>query len=124
MPIDISAETRKKVRVVAEIAGFYGASVDVIALAETKTEAVTEKVNSYCTQVEDYLKEKKIPHKRKSITGSKADALIKYAEKEKANMIAIMTEQSENAMNLFLGPYAQQLVNHSHIPVLSVRSVY
>ena len=31
-----------------------------------------------------------------------------------------MTEQETTTANLILGPYAQQLVNHSKVPVLSI----
>ena len=31
-----------------------------------------------------------------------------------------MTEQEISAKNLLLGPYAQQMVNHSPMPVLSI----
>jgi nucleotide-binding universal stress UspA family protein len=39
-----------------------------------------------------------------------------------ADLIAIMTEQETTTANIFLGPYAQQMVNHSPIPVLSMRA--
>jgi nucleotide-binding universal stress UspA family protein len=47
---------------------------------------------------------------------------IEYSGNVKADLIAIMTEQETTTANLFLGPYAQQMVNHSPIPILSVRS--
>jgi hypothetical protein len=38
----------------------------------------------------------------------------------------IMSEQEKTLSNIFLGPYAQQMINNSHIPVLtcSVRQLY
>jgi hypothetical protein len=32
-----------------------------------------------------------------------------------------MTQQETNTINLWMGPYAQQTINRSPIPVLSVR---
>jgi hypothetical protein len=32
-----------------------------------------------------------------------------------------MTEQETNANNILLGPFAQQMVNYSPIPVLSIQ---
>jgi hypothetical protein len=32
-----------------------------------------------------------------------------------------MTEQEDNFGGIFLGPYAQQIVNHSKIPVMSIK---
>ncbi|MFA5194156.1 MAG: universal stress protein, partial [Bacteroidales bacterium] len=47
-------------------------------------------------------------------------ATIKYAEQIDADLIIIMTEQEEELSNIWLGPYAQQMVNNSPIPVMSV----
>jgi len=48
------------------------------------------------------------------------EATIEYAKKIDANLISIMTEQETKTSNLWLGPYASQMVNHSPIPVLSI----
>ena len=45
---------------------------------------------------------------------------IEYAEKLNADLIVIMTEQEKTLSNIFLGPYAQQMINQSPIPVLAV----
>ena len=41
-------------------------------------------------------------------------------EQADANLISVMTEQEKTARNILLGPYAQQMVNHSPIPVLCI----
>ena len=51
------------------------------------------------------------------------DATIEYALKVDANLISIMTEQEKTTKNLWLGAYAQQMVNHSPIPVMSIHSI-
>jgi nucleotide-binding universal stress UspA family protein len=38
-----------------------------------------------------------------------------------ADLIVIMNEQEINTTGFFMGPFAQQVVNHSPIPVLSMR---
>jgi hypothetical protein len=38
-----------------------------------------------------------------------------------ANLISIMTQQETATANLWMGPYAQQTVNRSPIPVLCIR---
>jgi len=47
---------------------------------------------------------------------------INYANEVGADIIAIMTEQETTTANLFLGAYAQQMVNHAPIPVLSIHA--
>ena len=46
---------------------------------------------------------------------------LDYAAAVQADMIAIMTEQEKNLSSLLLGNYAQQMINQSTIPVLTVR---
>ena len=55
------------------------------------------------------------------IGGNITELAIDYAKKVNADLIAIMTEQTQSAKNIILGPYAQQMVNHSPIPVISFR---
>ena len=44
-----------------------------------------------------------------------------YAYQINADLILIMTEQENNSAGLMMGSFAQQIVNHSKVPVLSVR---
>lgn len=122
MPIDFSVATRQKVPFVTELARFFGATVHVLGVSEISSSDVTAKITTYCTQVEEYLKEKGVNCVKEILVGSNiTDLTIEYAKKVDAELIAIMTDQLTNAA-FWLGPYAQQMVNHSSIPVLSIRS--
>jgi nucleotide-binding universal stress UspA family protein len=48
-----------------------------------------------------------------------ADMILADAKKEKVDLVIIMTEQ-ESSTGLFMGQYAQRIVNHSRIPVLAI----
>ncbi len=68
-----------------------------------------------------HLEEENIRYVLESVHAENlTDSTIEYALKINANLISIMTEQEISAKNLLLGPYAQQMVNHSPIPVLSI----
>jgi nucleotide-binding universal stress UspA family protein len=45
---------------------------------------------------------------------------MEFAAEKNADLIIIMNEQETNTTGFFMGPYAQQIVNHSTIPVLSI----
>jgi len=51
-----------------------------------------------------------------------AKKVLEIARKEKADLIAINASLDYNWRQFFVGPYTQQVVNHSKIPVLSYRS--
>ncbi len=121
VPMDSSMETRQKIPYVAELALMFDAEVHLLMLFTTTVENVRRTIRSYTKQAVKYLKE----HEVKCVTVEKDSenitiSAIEYAQSIDANLIAIMTEQEKTAANLWLGPYAQQMVHHSPIPVLSI----
>jgi len=121
MPIDITADTRQKVPITAEIAKLFDAEVHVVTVSTVQSEDIVAKLNAYTKQICDYLKEYGVSYKTASLNGDNiTDVTIEYALDINADLITIMTEQSKALSNFILGSYAQQMLNKSPIPVLSV----
>lgn len=122
LPIDASSETRQKVAFAAELAQYFHAEIHSVSVRETKAKDIIDKLEVYTNQVCEVLSSKKVKCHTESLHGDNiTDITIKYAQKVDAELIVIMTEQSQSPMNLWLGDYAQQMVNHSPIPVLNIR---
>jgi nucleotide-binding universal stress UspA family protein len=121
MPIDVSNDTRQKVPITALIANAFNAEVHVLGITSTNSEDVENKVSAYCNQACEYLKDHGIKHslERKKASNTTSET-IEYALDVKADLISIMTEQNENLADFVLGTLAQQMLNKSPIPVLSV----
>lgn len=121
LPIDSTVETRQKLPFTTELAKLCDSEVFVLSVYTTKVAEVRYRVDNYADQVVEYLEEEGVNYTRDAI---EADNLTKstigYAERIEANLISIMTEQERTTTNLWLGPYAQQMVNHSPFPVLSI----
>jgi len=123
LPIDSSLETRQKVPYAAKVAKYFGAEIHLISLYTSSIKAVKYKVDNYSKQVKKYLDEENIPYKVETVDAENiTNATVEYAKVVDADLIAIMTEQETTTANLFLGAYAQQMVNHSPIPVLSIHA--
>jgi nucleotide-binding universal stress UspA family protein len=121
LPLDSTPETRQKVPFTAYMAKIFEAEVHVLRVYTSNVQAVIRKVNSYADQVVKHLEEENIRYVLESVHADNlTDSTIEYALKVNANLISIMTEQETAAKNLLLGPYAQQMVNHSPIPALSI----
>lgn len=121
MPIDSSMETRQKVPFTAYMAGLFNAEVYILSVYTTKVQTIRNRVDGYSEQVMKHLAEENIKYHFDSVHGDNVStASISYAMEIEANMISIMTEQERATKNLWLGPYAQQMVNHSPIPVLCI----
>lgn len=121
MPMDSTMETRQKVPFTCELAQAFDAEVHVLAVYTTIVEDVRGRVLSYAKQATKYLKENGVRYQLAEVEAENlSTTTIEYAKKADANLISIMTEQEKTASNLWLGPYAQQMVHHSPIPVLSI----
>jgi nucleotide-binding universal stress UspA family protein len=121
MPIDTSNDTRQKVPYTAEVAKAFGAEVHVLGVTSSNVEEVESKVAAYCKQACDFLKEQGVTHRLESKVGSNVTvSTIEYALDVKADLISIMTEQNDSLADFVLGSFAQQMLNKSPIPVLSI----
>lgn len=121
MPIDSTIDTRQKVPFTAYLARLFDADIYVLSVYVSKVKAVRAVVDQYVEQVCDYLEEEGITyHQETLVCDNVTTATIEFANRVRGNMISIMTEQETSPFNLLIGPYAQQMVNHSPYPVLSI----
>ncbi|MFC2176470.1 universal stress protein [Bacteroidota bacterium] len=121
LPIDDSAETRQKVRYAAALAKKYGSTIHVGALLTDDEKEVHFKFEIIIKQIAEYLDRENIAHTKTILTGSNlATMTMNFSETKKGDLIAIMTEQEGDLTGFLMGPVAQQIVNHSKIPVLSI----
>lgn len=121
LPLDSTVETRQKIPFTAELARIHDAEVFVLALYTTKVAEIRYRIDTYTDQVIEYLEEEGVKYTRDAVEADNlTNSTIGYAERIEANLISIMTEQERTTANLWLGPYAQQMVNHSPFPVLSI----
>jgi nucleotide-binding universal stress UspA family protein len=123
LPIDSTLETREKVPFATLLAKYHDAEIIVASLYTTKIESVRDRVDRYTDQVTQYLDEEEARYRVEKLEVEQLVVdTIEFAKKQGANLIAIMTEQERTTANLWLGPYAQQFVNHSPIPILSIHA--
>lgn len=121
LPIDSTKNTRQKVRIAKDLAQKFNAQIYVVGICTTKENQFVFKVKRYMQQTTDYLADFGLNIKQDVLFGdNETNVTLDYANRINADLIAIMTEQETSPTNLFLGPYAQQMINRSPIPVLSV----
>ncbi len=121
LPIDSSDQTRQKVPFTLELAKHYHAEIFILGVITSKIKALAKRTEVYVDQVEKSLYAKNIKHQVEIIRSENAtEDIIKHCEKMDANLISIMTEQEKSTYSFILGTYAQQLVNRSPYPVLSI----
>ncbi len=123
MPLDSTRITRQKLPIPALLAGYFDAEIHIVGVYTSTVDNIRFRVQNYVQQSETYLKENGIRYRSVFLeAGNITETVLEYAKKVNANLISIMTEQETTTSNLWLGPYAAQMVNHSPIPVLSVHT--
>jgi len=123
LPIDSTLETRQKVPATVNLARFYGSEIHIVAVYTSSIKAITSKVDKYAEQVAKYVHQAGVKFQVEAFkVNNLSTEVIAYAEKINADLISIMTEQETSASNILLGPYAQQMINNSPIPVHTVQA--
>jgi nucleotide-binding universal stress UspA family protein len=123
MPLDSTRITRQKLPITALLAGYFDAEIHIVGVYTSTADNIRYRVQNYVQQSETYLEKNGIRYRSVFLeAGNITDTVLEYAQKVNANLISIMTEQETTTANLWLGPFAAQMVNHSPIPVLSVHT--
>ena len=120
LPIKLHVDTRQKAPVAADLAELFGAEIHVLSISTTSNKRDLARLESYARQVINYLKARNIKHISKILVGDSLPGLTcNYAEAVNSEMIAMMSS-SIDKWNVFLGSYAQQMLNKTTVPLLSI----
>lgn len=121
LPIDTSFESRQKVPFVISLAKQLNSTIHILGVSVENDNESLHQVNVYTRQVKKSIEEENIPFTLEyKLGGNITKSTIEYAGKINADLIIIMTEQEAQIGSFFLGKFAQQMVNHSTIPVISI----
>ncbi len=121
LPIDDSIETRHKIPFTLELAKAFGSEVHVLSLLYSEKKEITKKINSYSKQVAEFLEKNGLHVVSASINEKDPFKAMEYAEKVEADLISIMSEQETSPLSFVMGKFAQETINQSSIPVLTIQ---
>lgn len=125
LPIDNSTHSRQKVNHAIIMARHFSSQLYVVGLADFNDEKELGKFEIKIEQIEDYIHRCDLSCTTRIVKGTnQAIMTAEQAEALGADLIIIMTDQEENISGRLLGTYAQQIVNHSKIPVMSIQPVF
>lgn len=122
LPLDLTKETKEKVNKAIEFANLFTSTIRIVSILPDEDEFIVNKLTRQLNQVKIYVENRDISCTAELIKGSSvAKEIVKYAKKVEADIIMIMTQQEKGWLELFIGPYAQQVINNTEIPVLCIR---
>jgi len=121
LPVDSTPETMEKASIAIKIAKAANAKIVLLRLYTSNVSVFKRKVNQFADIVVEDMKAAGVQYEimDKLTTNLTAD-LLGIIDKVNADLLVIMTEQESSMASIMLGPYAQQMVNNSPLPVLSV----
>ncbi len=126
LPFRDKTHSREKVEYAIGIANLYGASIHVLGISYDKDELEVRKIQSEADQIVNIIRKAGVYCTEEVIKGDYKEKLIfEHANKIKADLIVAMSDLDKIEISQFFsGPFIQHLVNHSRIPVLSIRPKY
>lgn len=123
VPLENSPESRQKLGHAAGFAKAFGATVHILGLSKYKDKETQHYVHVYVAQGEDFMANRGVPCDSEIIFGvNVSDTCIQKAADKQCGLIVMMTESESTGM--FMGTVAQQLINHSPIPVMAIHNVH
>lgn len=122
LPLDLTKDTREKVNKAIEIANLFGSTIHLVTVLTTDDEFIVNKLRRQMHQVTEFIEQHNITCKAEFIQDDDVtESVIDYAKKIKADLIMIMTQEENWTDLMFISSSAQQVINSSEIPVLSIR---
>jgi nucleotide-binding universal stress UspA family protein len=120
LPIKLHQDTRQKTPIAADVAELFGAELHVISITSSRNKRDQARLETYANQVVNYFKARDLNTVAKTLVGDSMPNLVcNYAEAVDADLITIMSS-SIDKWNVFLGSFAQQMVNKANVPLLSI----
>jgi nucleotide-binding universal stress UspA family protein len=122
MPIGNDLHSRQKVNNVVDIATKYNSTVHIVGLLETNDPIDDKKFGIKLETVEHAFKKENIKYTKNLVRAhNPAVEAMKYSDENGGDLIVIMTQHESDLTGIFMGAGAKQIVNHSKIPVMSIR---
>lgn len=123
VPFRDKPHSREKVDYAIEIAKLYGANLHVLGIDTDKSSEGLRRIELEGEQIQRIISGYGLTSNLKVISSDyRADIVLKYAQEVAADLVVVMADMDKDSLSeYFIGPFVQQVVNHSTIPVLSIR---
>ncbi len=123
LPLDSTLETKQKLPFITELALKFNATIHLLKVYNTKISLIRRRIDKFGEDAVKILTGREVNYTIDNIEATNvASSIIEYSNNNDIDLVTIMTDQGTTTANKFLGSYSKQLINNSHIPVVSVRA--
>lgn len=121
LPVYHSSQTLHKVEFTAKLAKATGADINILAINSSGLKSLQRMVDNNLAKVKTHFDAEGINYIVDNINSDNITFdIIEHARLVDADLISIMTDIQDQANSLLLGQFAQQLVNYSPVPVVTI----
>ena len=122
LPLDLTSETKEKVNKAIELATLFGSVIHIVTIIDTEDEFLVNKLIRQMDQVRNFIENADVTCTAEFIQSPDVpESVLEAARRINADLIMIMTQQETGFTEFFLGSAAQEIINNSEVPVLSIR---
>ncbi len=123
LPIDNTVNSRQKVHFSIEFAKKFDATLHAVGLLSADEAEDKPAMELILHQIKVLAKEKNAKFSSEILmnVSNRATSTIKFVEKVVGDLIVIMTDQDAELSGFFLGPYSQQVIHLSKVPVIAIK---
>lgn len=126
VPFRNRPHSREKINYAMSVAKLFGSSIYVLGIDVEDDEEVRHKLKLEAKQIKGIVEHKGLKCEIQVITGSYlSEEILEHAKEADADLVIVMSDLDKRSISDYImGPFAQQVVNHSHIPILSIHPTF
>ena len=126
LPFHDKPHSRESVEYAIYMAKLFDATLHILGTSYDTSDEGVNKIQLEADQIKQILEERNIKNTINVTKGKYDSKLIDiYAERYSADMLIIMADVDKRSITEYIiGPVLEKLINHSEIPVLSIRPAY
>jgi nucleotide-binding universal stress UspA family protein len=122
LPVENSYHSLQKVNKTVDLAKLYAAKIHLLGVQHKPDETAQKAFNLMMENVEKVIQHAGLSFDRTIVSGENlAEQTLKFAKQQGADLIVVLTDHESELNDSLLGALAKQMVNHSKIPVLSIK---
>jgi nucleotide-binding universal stress UspA family protein len=122
LPIENTSHSLEKVNKTVDLAKLYGAKIHLLGVQHSQEDMAIKQFNIMIENVEKVIQHASLSFDKTVVNGDNlAEQTLKFAKKQGADLIVVLTDHESELNDSLLGALAKQMVNHSKIPVLSIK---
>ncbi|HLG33860.1 MAG TPA: universal stress protein [Bacteroidia bacterium] len=126
VPLRDKPHSREKVTYAIQLAKMYGATLHIYGVNTEEDDSSLRKLHLEAEQIKKIAEEHNVECHLTIVTEAyAADSVLSYAKKINADLVVTMSGMDRTSIaEIFMGPFVHQIINHSPIPVFSVRPTF